>query len=386
MSIRGPGGLLGSAVAPAAVVATAVATGGGSGVVVGGGGVTGSGTVVTGRSVAGGGTVVVVGGGVAGGGTVVAGSGIAGSGTSGTVVIAGVGVGGVAAGRVAVAADLDPDRVDGRGLVRPGHHRGAVRAVTGPRGALQGAGGGGGGARDVDRDRVGPGAAGVVLGGQEERRRAGRVRGLVRVRQDPAGGVEVAALQAGAVQHRALQVVATGRGTEEPVADQVAGADLELEALADADGLRRGGDQQGGQLVLRGDRTHRGRDAGRVGALEARVELQRVLTGRGAGLVDLLAAHALGLLAVDDRRQLRGVLLGERVDRQAGRAALVAAATGAAAGATVVATRGRSPRGRRSLRGRGGAAAVLAATVLTAAGLATTVLTAAGLTTTVLAT
>ena len=37
----------------------------------------------------------------------------------------------------APATDEDPDRVDGRGLVGLGHHRRAVRSVTGPRRALQ---------------------------------------------------------------------------------------------------------------------------------------------------------------------------------------------------------------------------------------------------------
>ena len=118
----------------------------------------------------------------------------------------------------------DPHRVDGRvWLAR--HHRGAVRAVTGPRGALQGA-----------AWRSCPGTS-IVTGPSRHRRCPGwpgRTRAPPEesgassvLRQDAARGVEVTALQALVVQERALQVVAARGGTEEPVADQVAGAHLE---------------------------------------------------------------------------------------------------------------------------------------------------------------
>jgi len=94
-----------------------------------------------------------------------------------------------------------------------------VRAVAGPGGALQLAGLTDAG--DVDGDRVGFCAALVVLGGQEELRGLARVRGLLCRRQDAAGGVEVATLQAVFVEERALQVVAAVGGAEEPVANQV---------------------------------------------------------------------------------------------------------------------------------------------------------------------
>ena len=163
-------------------------------------------------------------------------------------------------------------------LVGPAHHRRAVRAVTGPRRALHDAGGCGRRRRHVDRHRVRCRAATVVLGGQEELRCPRRVGRLGRRRQDPAGGVEVPALQAGVVEERALQVVAARSRAEEPVAHQVAGADLELERLADPDGLGRVGDQQRRQLVLRGDLAHGGVHALCVRLLEAGV--RRQLAGR----------------------------------------------------------------------------------------------------------
>ena len=76
--------------------------------------------------------------------------------------------------------------------------------------------------------------------------------GAVRVDgEDPARGVEVAALQAVAVEERALQVVAARGGAEEPVAHQVAGADLELEASSTRTDPRGAGDQQRRQVSSR---------------------------------------------------------------------------------------------------------------------------------------
>src|SRR6185437_4255654 len=92
-------------------------------------------------------------------------------------------------------------------------------------------------------------------------------------RQHAAGGVEVAADQALVRQERALQVVPALGGREEPVADQVARADLQRERLADLDILRSVDDEQRRVLVGRADLTERGADAA-VAVLEPGVRGQ----------------------------------------------------------------------------------------------------------------
>ena len=177
-------------------------------------------------------------------------------------------------------ADPDPDRVERGRLVGALHHRDAVRAVTGPGRALRGALGRHAG--DLDGHGVRLGAALLVLGRHEERRHRGRVVGLAGAGQHPAGGVEVAADQP-VLQHRALHVVTALAGREEPVPDQVAGADLQLERLAGLDRPGRLGDQQGRVVLLRADLAELGGDA-LVAELEAVVALElAVLAGVGRG-------------------------------------------------------------------------------------------------------
>src|SRR5690606_37357009 len=125
-----------------------------------------------------------------------------------------------------VVADHDAHRVERRDLVGPLHHRNAVRAVTGPRGAL-----GDTGLRQVrhlDGDGVRLRAATAVLRGHEERGHRRGVDRLVGGGEHPARGVEVTPGQAVLGEERRLQVVAARRSGEEPVADQVAGAHPQL--------------------------------------------------------------------------------------------------------------------------------------------------------------
>ena len=112
------------------------------------------------------------------------------------------------------------------------HHRRAVRAVTGPRRALQDARGLGRRGGHVDRHDVRRSRRRRCPGWPRRTPAPAPSRGpRSGRRQDPARGVEVPALQAGVVEERALQVVAARGRAEEPVAHQVAGADLELERL-----------------------------------------------------------------------------------------------------------------------------------------------------------
>ena len=126
------------------------------------------------------------------------------------------------------SANLEADRVDARDRVGELHRRDLVRVVAEPQRAVGDTGAGQ--TRHVDRDPVGRVGPGLVLDRDEEVG-PGRVGSRIGVGQDPAAEVGVAAGEARLVEQRGLEVVPAGGCAEEPVADDVLGADRHLNGV-----------------------------------------------------------------------------------------------------------------------------------------------------------